>query len=221
MHLCKPPNLREFHYGLRGNIARNSLAVKVLKYLLLGNIVLVLKVLLVVNKLNLKNLFGLPLLQNSFVLTKQKLIPSALVVYNPSLEILTNYLYTAHNTIEDHDHNGISQPCNKFSSCSKHSNNPDMFKSTNFTINENDKKLFLTQCLTCDNYEIYAAQCKLCDQIYVGQTKNKFSIITTKTSLVLTQTFLNATTSYFCMNVVITVILIFAKANGSINQKLQ
>ena len=43
------------------------------------------------------------------------------------------------------------------------------------------------------------------------------SIIITKTSLILTQTFLNATTSYFCMNLDITIILILAKANGSIN----
>ena len=43
------------------------------------------------------------------------------------------------------------------------------------------------------------------------------SIITTKTSLVLNQTFLNATKTYFCMNLIITIILISAKVNGSIN----
>ena len=51
-----------------------------------------------------------------------------------------------------------------------------MVISTSFITTENNKKLFLTQRLTCDNYVIYAAQCKLCHQIYVGQTKNKFSI---------------------------------------------
>ena len=105
--------------------------------------------------------------------------------------------------------------------CGKHDNNPSMVISTSFIATENNKKLFLTQHFTCDNYGIYAAQCKLCHQIYVGQTKNKFSIRSTnhrtfwknnniqnhtdkaalllhfhnhhKTSLVLTQTFLNTT----------------------------
>ena len=43
------------------------------------------------------------------------------------------------------------------------------------------------------------------------------SIITTKTSLVLIQTFLNATMSYFYRNLDITITLILAKANGSEN----
>ena len=48
-----------------------------------------------------------------------------------------------------------------------------MVISTSFITTENNKKLFLTQRLTCDNYEIYAAQCKLCHQIYVGQTQKQ------------------------------------------------
>ena len=84
--------------------------------------------------------------------------------------------YIAHNTTKDDDHSGISQPCNKCSLCGKHGNNPNMVISTGFITSENNKKLFLTQRLTCDNYGIYAAQCKLCHQIYVGQTKNKFSV---------------------------------------------
>ena len=51
-----------------------------------------------------------------------------------------------------------------------------MVISTSFITTENNKKIFLTQRLTCDNYGIYAAQCKLCHQIYVGQTNNKFLI---------------------------------------------
>ena len=51
-----------------------------------------------------------------------------------------------------------------------------MVKSTSFITTENDKKFFLTRRLTCDNYRIYAAQRKMCHQIYVGQTENIFSI---------------------------------------------
>ena len=51
-----------------------ALVNKILKIatVLLGKIVLVLTVLPVVNKLKLKHLFGLPLSQSSFLLTKQK-----------------------------------------------------------------------------------------------------------------------------------------------------
>ena len=34
----------------------------------------------------------------------------------------------------------------------------------------------VTECFTCDNYGIYTAQCKLCNQIYVELPKNKLSI---------------------------------------------
>ena len=43
-------------------------------------------------------------------------------------------------------------------------------------IKRKDGKLFkVKQNLTCNNYGIYAAQCLVCDQTYVGQSKNKFS----------------------------------------------
>ena len=115
----------------------------------------------------------------SFDKTEKKLIPSASVIYkNPPTfrQTLTNYPYIAHNTTKDDNHSGISQPCNKCSLCGKHGNNPNMVISTGFITSENNKKIFLTQRLTCDNYGIYAAQCKLCHQIYVEQTKNKFSV---------------------------------------------
>ena len=37
------------------------------------------------------------------------------------------------------------------------------------------KQVFLKQNLTCSNFGIYAAQCKICKNIYVGQTKIAFS----------------------------------------------
>ena len=38
-----------------------------------------------------------------------------------------------------------------------------------------EKLFFLKQNLTCSNYGIYAAQCQICQKIYVGQTINHFS----------------------------------------------
>ena len=37
-----------------------------------------------------------------------------------------------------------------------------------------EKQIFLKQNLTCSNFGIYATQCKICKNIYVGQTKNAF-----------------------------------------------
>ena len=74
---------------------------------------------------------------------------------------------------------GISRPCNKCSLCGKHGNNFSMVIPSSFITIENDKRFFFAQRLTCANYGTYAAQCKLCHQIYLGQTKNKFSIIWT------------------------------------------
>ena len=44
-----------------------------------------------------------------------------------------------------------------------------------FIIEKNGKKTKLRSHLTCANYGIYAAQCRVCKHFYVGQTKNKFS----------------------------------------------
>ena len=184
----------------------------------------------------------------SFNKTEKKLIPSAVIIYKspPTFcEILTNYQYIAHNTTKVDDHNGISQPCDQCSLCGKHGNNPNMVISTSFITTENNKKLFLTQHFTCDNYGIYAVQCKLCHQIYIGQTKNKFSIRSTnhrtfwknnntqnhtdKAALLLHfhnhhKNFISSHPDIsecyhviFCRNLDITITLILAKANGSKN----
>ena len=48
--------------------------------------------------------------------------------------------------------------------------------NTNIPDNTGKIKIKLKNHLTCKNYGIYAAQCRICKQFYVGQTKNKFSV---------------------------------------------
>ena len=50
-----------------------------------------------------------------------------------------------------------------------------MVPTVNHIKTAQGKLFFLKQNLACSNYEIYAAQCKICQKIYVGQTINHFS----------------------------------------------
>ena len=58
--------------------------------------------------------------------------------------------------------------------CGKHGKSQCMVKSTE-VLETKTKTIKLKQRLNCANYGIYAAVCKCCGEIYVGQTKNKFS----------------------------------------------
>ena len=115
----------------------------------------------------------------SLGMNERKLVPSAQVVYKnpPTLkQILTNYRQIAHNTSIDSIQPGSSKPCYRCSLCGKHGNNRSMVRPTSSITLFQNKKITLIQNLTCANYGIYAAQCKLCNEFYVGQTKNKFSV---------------------------------------------
>ena len=50
-----------------------------------------------------------------------------------------------------------------------------MVHPVNHIKNAKGKLLFLKQNLTCSNYGIYTAQCKICQKIYVGQAVNHVS----------------------------------------------
>ena len=50
-----------------------------------------------------------------------------------------------------------------------------MVKETNTIILKNGNTVKLSQELNCKDYGIYGARCKICGDIYVGQTKTNFS----------------------------------------------
>ena len=113
--------------------------------------------------------------------TEKFLVPDAAVVYKKPptlLNMLTNYRNIAHNESFQRDvRAGLSHPCNKCALCGnfRYYNGKSMVPTVNHIKTAQGKLFFLKQNLTCSNYEIYAAQCKICQKIYVGQTINHFS----------------------------------------------
>ena len=113
--------------------------------------------------------------------TEKFLVPDAAVVYQKPptlLNMLTNYRNIAHNESFQRDvRAGLSHPCNKCALCGnfRNYNGKSMVHPVNHIKTAQEKLFFLKQNLTCSNYGIYAAQCKICQKIYVGQTINYFS----------------------------------------------
>ena len=107
---------------------------------------------------------------------EKNLANNACVTYSrpPTLgNLLTNYK----NIFKNETNTGIgnSRPCNKCKLCGKYGNEEGMVQETS-SIKRKDGKLFnLKQNLSCSDYGIYVAQCLICNHLYVGQTKNKFS----------------------------------------------
>ena len=75
----------------------------------------------------------------------------------------------------------MSHPCNKCALCGNFKEyrwyriGKSVVTPVNTIKTKQGKQIFLKQNLTCFNFGIYAAQCKICKNIYVGQTKNAFS----------------------------------------------
>ena len=107
---------------------------------------------------------------------EKELKPNAKITYRRPTTLagmLTNYKGIAHN-------NGPcvkagSQPCGKCALCGNWADHQNMVKETK-QIQTKDKKIInLTQQIKCDNYGIYMAKCKICEEMYIGQTINSFS----------------------------------------------
>jgi len=108
------------------------------------------------------------------------LVSNISVVYKrpPALlNILTNYRKIAHQEDNFNTGTGSSKPCNKCALCGTFGEyvGKSMVDPVSFIKTAQGKVFHLHQNLTCCNYGIYAAQCGLCKQIYVGQSKNRFS----------------------------------------------
>ena len=108
--------------------------------------------------------------------TEKFLVPDAAAVYKKPptlLNMLTNYRIIAHNESFQRDVRAdLSHPCNKCALCGnfRYYNGKSMVPTVNHIKTAQGKLFFLKQNLTCSNYGIYAAQFKICQKIYVGQT---------------------------------------------------
>jgi len=47
-----------------------------------------------------------------------------------------------------------------------------MVETTSAVVNKNGRSFQLPYRLDCSNFGIYAAQCRICSEYYVGQIKN-------------------------------------------------
>ena len=102
--------------------------------------------------------------------TEKFLVPDAAVVYKKPptlLNMLTNYRNIAHNeSFQREVRAGLSHPCNKCALCGnfRYYNGKSMVPTVNHIKTAQGKLFFLKQNLTCSNYGIYAAQCKICQK---------------------------------------------------------
>jgi len=90
-------------------------------------------------------------------------------------QLLTNYKHLALSKTREHI-KGMSGPCGHCALCGDDGKyNKSMVPCVSQIMGKN-KTFPLNQKLTCDNHGIYVATCVICDEQYVGQTKNKFSM---------------------------------------------
>ena len=70
---------------------------------------------------------------------------------------------------------GRSKGCGRCGLCGNWGELQNMTKETNTIKRKDGKEFSLKQDLNCKNYGIYVAECKKCQEHYVGQTKQTFS----------------------------------------------
>ena len=91
--------------------------------------------------------------------------------------ILTNYKLIAHRDVQ-HDkklsNTGSSAPCEKCTLCGHKGNHNSMVPFTHKIVSSSDRTFSLKQNLTCADYGVIVATCRLCSEQYVGQTVYKF-----------------------------------------------
>ena len=90
-------------------------------------------------------------------------------------QLLTNYRSLAHSEASNQQQRGYSGPCGHCALCGKFGKHDANMVPKIIALHSKGKLFPLRQVLTCANYGIYVATCKLCGEQYVGQTSNKFS----------------------------------------------
>ena len=70
---------------------------------------------------------------------------------------------------------GASSPCGHCALCGRHGKYTKSMVPSTKVLQTNFGNFNLRQNLTCSNYGIYVTTCQLCNNQYVGQTKNIFS----------------------------------------------
>ena len=108
---------------------------------------------------------------------EKQLIPNSQIIYsrpNTLGKILTNYKRISLGENKTVNDEGSSKGCQRCSLCGNFGNHKSMIEETKVITTKTNTKIKLKQDLICKNYGIYAAQCLICFEIYVGQTINPF-----------------------------------------------
>ena len=108
--------------------------------------------------------------------TERKIAPNSQITFSrpPTIgTLLTNYRKT---TQETDNKCGESTKCGKCGLCGNYAKMNNMVLETKKIKTKNGTKIRLKQRLNCRSYGVYAAKCNYCEDYYVGQTVNKFSV---------------------------------------------
>ena len=109
---------------------------------------------------------------------EKKLAPNASIVYcrPPTLaNMLLNYKSISQPR-HNNDNNNFSSPkCNRCGLCGNYGVLKNMVIDKKKFLTKFGNTIILKNKLNCKNYGIYGAECKICKELYVGQTKNKYS----------------------------------------------
>ena len=90
--------------------------------------------------------------------------------------LLTNYRKISQEEKNKNEcKTGASKKCGRCGLCGNFGKMENMVLETKKIKTKSGRKISLKQNLNCRHYGIYAAKCKQCGDLYVGQTINKFS----------------------------------------------
>lgn len=111
---------------------------------------------------------------------EKDLIPNAQIVYArpPTLaNMITNYKqFTIKETKNKTTTKTGSRKCGKCGLCGNFGKLENMVKEGNTIERKDGKRFRIEESLNCKDHGIYVAKCKICQEVYVGQTINKFSV---------------------------------------------
>ena len=109
---------------------------------------------------------------------KQKmLVPNAMITYRRAQTLgnaLTNYKSVALGEEKNWKTSGKCAGCGKCGLCGNWGALKNMVNNTDCINIKGGKTIKIKQVLTCRDYGIYAAQCVLCKETYIGQTCTSF-----------------------------------------------
>ena len=109
---------------------------------------------------------------------EKNLVPNTMITYRrpPTLgNLLTKYKSIAFGKNNTSLNSTRSSACNRCGLCGHYGKLNNMVINTNEIEIKNGKIIKLKQYLTCRDFGIYSAQCRVCKNTYIGQTCTSFS----------------------------------------------